>query len=337
MSQSEVVEIPYHLIADPNAPEVSPSGSGQANPQDTRRNITVPGTHTIYDLYNELIQTLRDTHRFITIQFPCTVPEPNPNGEHEEDHQNPSHTERAPEWKDLVGHSGYQYDPSLKIEDLQSCWPRQEVHTKLQPIQVVAIPKDRVETLPHLADETEEQLKSRLHLMGSMYDLFYAQRKGRVIWMPTLDSQFETPRKVWIRSCWQEFQIGIIANFMRIHSKKTYKKKDLKKLKKRYFADKCHQPSTDDTELWKSIQETPEWIARDGADVSPFRGLINSETLIDNDCCKAFYLNGQPGTGKSLMLLYLIHCLMKEVDKVVCIFSSSMLSSRFSTFSQTCQ
>ncbi|KAK2954558.1 hypothetical protein BLNAU_10409 [Blattamonas nauphoetae] len=168
---------------------------------------------TIYDLYHELIQTLRGTHRFISIQFPCTVPPLIETVELEEDNQNPLHTKRRPEWKDLVGYSGYQYDPSLTIEDLRKCWPHQE-DDSFQPIQVVAIPKDLVENLPYLAAETEEQLNSRVHLMGSMYDLFYANPVNRVITLPIVDSWIEKQRKVWIRSYWEEFKIGVITRIV---------------------------------------------------------------------------------------------------------------------------
>ncbi|KAK2951303.1 hypothetical protein BLNAU_13790 [Blattamonas nauphoetae] len=375
MSRSETFEIPYRLIADPNTPEVSPLGTGQADSQDTPRTITVPVTHTIYDLYTELIQTLRDTHRFITIQFPCIVPTPYPNGELQEESQNPFHTGSPPEWKDLVGYSGYRYDPSLKIEYLISCWPRQIHDTKLKPMQVVAIPKVRVETplhpadetplhpadetplhpadetplhpadetplhpadetplhpadetplhpadeTPlHPADETEEQLKERLHLMGSMYDLFYTYRKDRVIWMSTLDSKFETRKEVWIRSCWEEFQIGVIAHFLRFSAATSFAHPDLKILENYHYADKCPRPVAGDEALWRSIKGTPEWIYFDNIHPSPFRQLVSS-SLKGNDCCKAFYVNGQPGTGKSQMLLYLIYCLMTKVYKVAILY-----------------
>ncbi|KAK2948636.1 hypothetical protein BLNAU_16455 [Blattamonas nauphoetae] len=60
-------------------------------------------------------------------------------------------------------------------------------------------------------------------------------------------------------------------------------------------------------------------------DLSLFVGLSRSVLIIntrlmEDDYYRAFYVNGHPGIGKSQMLIYLIHCLMKEVDKVAIIY-----------------
>ncbi|KAK2941481.1 hypothetical protein BLNAU_23598 [Blattamonas nauphoetae] len=49
---------------------------------------------------------------------------------------------------------------------------------------------------------------------------------------------------------------------------------------------------------------------------SPFRQLISSRLKGENTPYRAIYVDGQPGTGKSQMLLYLINRLMKQIPKM---------------------
>ncbi|KAK2953190.1 hypothetical protein BLNAU_11815 [Blattamonas nauphoetae] len=83
-----------------------------------------------------------------------------------------------------------------------------------------------------------------------------------------------------------------------------------------YFSSQRVIPAIgEDEELWRSIQETPDWIDRDGAAVSPFTTLVDP-TLEGDDYYQAIYVNGQRGTGKSQMLLYLLYNLMQRLEKV---------------------
>ncbi|KAK2941170.1 hypothetical protein BLNAU_23935 [Blattamonas nauphoetae] len=105
---------------------------------------------------------------------------------------------------------------------------------------------------------------------------------------------------------------------------------DVDHLRQGYFVGGSLLPAVgEDEELRRSIEETPDWIARDSADVSRFDELVGPALMGDN-LYQEIYVHGQPGTGKSQMLLYLIHCLM-QLDKVICQYSRFFLIVRTTT------
>ncbi|KAK2940433.1 hypothetical protein BLNAU_24655 [Blattamonas nauphoetae] len=159
-------------------------------------------------------------------------------------------------------------------------------------------------------------LRERLHLMMSLYDLFYTEPAGRIMQMSTLDSNFQTRRNVWIRDCWEEFQIGVIAHFEKFHGLKTFTDEVLETLQQPCFPNETIRLRARDQALWMSIEKTPDWIYSKHACVSPFPSFVVSGLKGEDKPYRAFYVDGQPGTGKSQMLLYLIHRLMKQIPKM---------------------
>ncbi|KAK2948957.1 hypothetical protein BLNAU_16063 [Blattamonas nauphoetae] len=303
MPHPDTFRIPYQLIADPHVPEnFDLLSSTDDSPTDRQIEMTL--SSNILDLYGTLNNHLKDTHVDITIQFPCSVPLPHETGRlGRVDNQDTSRFQHNREWIKLVGFSGYQYDPPLvTIKDLRECWPVQE-DGNLKPIKVVAIPKIFINRADVVATETEEELKDRLHLMGSLYDMFYTTPEGRVVSMPTLDSKFRDRKKIYIRNYWEEFQIGVIEHFWRSNSGAALTQDDLNHLRQH-----CN-----------SNKESSDWKSYKYANVSPFDGLINTNLMRD-DYFRAIYVNGQPGTGKSQMLISLIYRLMQRLEKVAILY-----------------
>ncbi|KAK2941158.1 hypothetical protein BLNAU_23923 [Blattamonas nauphoetae] len=358
MSQPQTQTIPLSLVADPNhfadpefgSTEDSPSdevpdpftfkynlvnvnekypgatsdSSSQKpppNPQLTsgEHQIEVPLSFTVTDLYRELASTLGVSHVYITIQFPCTIPPARRLVDHPDlDFFDPKRDAEHKEWIETVGWSGYQYNPFAILESLLAYWPVEV--GKPKPMQVVVLPLSSTPSPQTPNFEDDDTRMKRLRLMGCIYDLFFARENGRVISMSTLDSMFGDRKKVYIRNCWQEFQVGVRAHWEKFYSKKKFTDADLDLLRARYFPNQWFGPDDgEDEELWRSIQETPDWIARNGADVSPFPTLLNS-TLIRDDGYKVICVNGQPGTGKSQMLLYLIHRMMRMYQTVAIVY-----------------
>ncbi|KAK2940435.1 hypothetical protein BLNAU_24657 [Blattamonas nauphoetae] len=313
MTRPESFKIPYKLVADIDAPK-QPQADSQGGSPPKPPTIDLPVACTISDLYEALLSKFDSSHKFITIQFPCSDPSLHEAGEPEEGSQNPSQTERPPEWKDLVGYSGFEYDVLTTINNLERCWPK--IGDDFEPIRVIAIPNRFIQEAHPLAKDSPEMLRERLHLMMSLYDLFYTEPADRIMQMSTLDSNFQTRRNVWIRDCWEEFQIGVIAHFEKFHKLKTFKKADLETLRQSYFPKETTELRARDQALWRSLKETPNWIYHTRACHSPFRQLISSRLKGKNIPYRAIYVDGQPGTGKSQMLLYLIHRLMKQIPKV---------------------
>ncbi|KAK2951938.1 hypothetical protein BLNAU_13176 [Blattamonas nauphoetae] len=321
MLQSETYRIPYLLVADPNTSFGWVDGRRERVAFDEREEVDIYASCKIMDLYRKLATILKDTHVYITIQFPCTIPALHATGELDKgDNPDSSRAARYSEWIKLVGYSGSQYDPSsVRIQDLRSCWPVEE-DGSLKPMQVVAIPKTVVEQLLPLADETEEELKDRLHLIGSLYDVFYTKTEGRIITLPTVDSKFRDRKKIYIRKCWDEFQMGVIAHLGRFYSGKTFTLDELITLIRRCFSNWRIKPTNGEVEpLWRAYGKTQEWYYSCLASACSFPELLGSR-LMRNDYFHAVHMKGQPKTGKSQMLLYLIHCLMQRSQKVVCIF-----------------
>ncbi|KAK2943553.1 hypothetical protein BLNAU_21540 [Blattamonas nauphoetae] len=311
----------FMLVADPHAGYKWKNGRKVMTSSNEVRTVMIDVTYNILDLYDIMKSILNSSHTYITIQFPYSVPPIQEAGQLiRNSSQNPTQTKRILEWKDLVGYSGYQYDTSsVTISSLKMCWPVQK-NGKRKPIQVVAIPRTAITRARHLADETKEKLKDRLHIMGSLYDLFYTKKENRVITLPTLDSKFGKRRKIFIRNCWQEFQIGVIKHFWRFQTGNPMTELQLNTLRKELYPDEFLEPSNgEDQKLWKSIEETPEWISYRRTNVSPFPELIN-EDLPGDHYYRALYVNGQPGTGKSLMMIYLIYCLMHHFPKLAILY-----------------
>ncbi|KAK2960012.1 hypothetical protein BLNAU_4895 [Blattamonas nauphoetae] len=320
MSRETIRDISYRLVADPNLLPPTKSKKRKTTSLSVLQTVTIPDSFTIDQLYSQLALDLKDSHVYITIQFPCTIPP-----DHVEDDLpgrdilDPSRVPHLTQWIGLVGWSGYRYDPSETIRSLLNHWPRQG--RQMVPMQVVAIPTTGVEQLLPLADETEEELTDRVHLMGSMYDLFYTQAVERGIALPTVDSKFRDRIQIYIRDCWNEFRIGVIAHFERFCQRAALTHAELKSLRRDCFTNGYLPPKPgEDEELWRSLHKTPDWIAFEEADVSPFPTLVDVN-LMGRDFYKAIYVNGQPGTGKSQMLIYLIHCLIKRYQKVAVIYA----------------
>ncbi|KAK2958727.1 hypothetical protein BLNAU_6230 [Blattamonas nauphoetae] len=320
MSQQGTFKIDYDLVADPNLYPAKNSDSEKPIFYSGLDSVTVPLSYTISDLYGQLAENLRNTHVYITIQFPCTKPPDRLLVEHPgRDMLDHSRVTEERKWIDLVGWSGYQYNTLVTMQTLSDCWPVDENGNRKSMI-VTAIPKKLTENLQPFVAENREKLKKRLYLMGSMYDLFYTKENDRVIFMSTLDSKFGDRIKLFIRHCWQEFQIGVLAHFERFCSKYPLDTQGLKAHEKRYFKKKRVTLAVgEDDGLWRSVQGTPDWIARDRADVSPFPKLLDP-TLMGDSFNRAIYVNGQPGTGKSQMLIYLINRLMQRYHQVAILY-----------------
>ncbi|KAK2947209.1 hypothetical protein BLNAU_17843 [Blattamonas nauphoetae] len=314
----------YNLVAVNNIYKDPTSDSSSKKPPPKPRlangphQVKVPLSYTISDLYTNIASNLGVSRKYITIQFPCTEPIPAEAAALlGQDNLDPKLAPQNRDWVGLVGYSGYKYDPLATLKSLMDYWPPQG--GKPEQMQVVAIPVSSSPDQPSSDDEDDGTLKKRLHLMGSMYDLYYTQENGRMISMSTLDSEFGARRKIYIRDCWQQFQIGVTAHFERNYSGPPVDTQGMDTLREEYLTDVLGQPSIGDEKLWRSIQETPDWIARADADISPFTKLVDP-TLNDDQFYEAILVNGQPGTGKSQMLIYLIHRMMHLYEQIVCIF-----------------
>ncbi|KAK2948249.1 hypothetical protein BLNAU_16785 [Blattamonas nauphoetae] len=320
MSQSAVFKISYKLLADPNAPEnFGLNSSMDVTPTDGEVEMNITGN--ILDLYDALARKFKDTHVYITIQFPCSEgPLHKTSGLYEEGHQYRSHAIRIQNWKDLVGSSGFGYNPSqVTINDLKGCWPVQEDGTP-KPMTVVAIPKEFITQPQPLDSEDLKGLTDRLHLLSGLHDLFYTKPEGRIISVPTLDSTFQVRQYVWIRDCWQLFQDVVIKNFQKFPARRPITVINPPTLQTGRFKDRRAKPSDKvDEKLWKSIKETPEWVSSSRAYRLPFEEDLR-EDVPTGKMLQAVYVSGQPGTGKSQMLIYLIYCLMQRLDKVAILY-----------------
>ncbi|KAK2963622.1 hypothetical protein BLNAU_1187 [Blattamonas nauphoetae] len=319
MKRPDTFRIPYQLVADLHVPDnFDKSSSTDDSPTDGQIEMTL--SSNILDLYRKLNNHLKDSHVDITIQFPCSEPLFLAADLLNEANQDPSHTARYLGWIKLVGFSGFQYDPSsVTVKDLRECWPVQEEGPH-KPIQVVAIPKQFIKPSQPLTDVNVKLLRDRLHLMGSLHDLFYTKADGRIISMPTLDSRCKEWRKHWIRDCWHLFQEVVIKHF----------KMDPQGLPitERNAAHPPMKPVDDtlvgafgdaDQRLLRSIISMPEWIYSLRACSVPFAEDLNIH-LPEGEFLDGFFVNGQRGTGKSQMLIYLIYCLMQRLEKVAIIY-----------------
>ncbi|KAK2944612.1 hypothetical protein BLNAU_20470 [Blattamonas nauphoetae] len=318
--------LPYRLIADANANATfTKDRNGVKRAPETRtepndEQIEVDPSWTIQDLYVEMAETVKEEHICITIQFPFTEP---PGLRSDElpgqDLLDPSRVPlQAQEWIEKVGWSGYQYDTSVTIESLLACWPLDGENRK--PMRVVAIPVTLFTVAPQLDSEEIEVLEDRLHIMGGIHDLFYTLRNDRIIWMSTLDSDFQKRRKVWIRRCWEEFRLVILKHFRRYNKDKLPELQVLEgDLNSFLLPYKYAVPADgEDKELWSSIGGIPDWISTERASESRFSNYFAKEPPNEKKL-EAFFVKGQPGTGKSQMLLYLIHCLM-QLEKVAILY-----------------
>ncbi|KAK2941155.1 hypothetical protein BLNAU_23920 [Blattamonas nauphoetae] len=325
MAVADPFTFEYNLVVVSNVYEdPTPDSSSNLPPPNPQlasdgRRIEVPLSFTVTDLYRELASTLGVSHVYITIQFPCTEPpDRKPDKLQGQDKLDPSLQPGNTEWLKLVGWSGYQYNPSATLRSLLKYWPVEE-DGRRKPMHVVAIPRILCEDPTLFVDETVDQLNNRLQLMGSLYNLYYTKAEDRVVWMPTFVSKFRDRKQMYIRDCWEEFHIGVIAHFWQFITGDPINDQALDNLRQDYFTDGLDKQATKDKELQRSIEETPDWIARNRADVSPFTTLVGP-TLMGHNLYRAICVNGQPGTGKSQMLLYLIHCLMQRLDFVAILY-----------------
>ncbi|KAK2941484.1 hypothetical protein BLNAU_23601 [Blattamonas nauphoetae] len=316
MTQPEPFEIPYQLVAGVDIAPVAPFPPPQGGSPPKPPTIDLPITSTISNLYQAIGLKLIASHKYITIQFPCTKPPSHDPGEsNDEGNPGPPRAARNQQWINLVGYSGFEYDSlSMPINDLKSCWPK--IGDEFEPIKVIAIPSEFIQKAHPLAKDSPEVRKERLHLMRSLYDLFYTEPADRIMQMSTLDSNFQTRRNVWIRDCWEEFQIGVIAHFEKFHGLKTFTDEVLETLQQPCFPNETIRLRARDQALWMSIEKTPDWIYSKHACVSPFPSFVVSGLKGEDTPYRAFYVDGQPGTGKSQMLLYLINRLMKQIPKM---------------------
>ncbi|KAK2948959.1 hypothetical protein BLNAU_16065 [Blattamonas nauphoetae] len=74
-----------------------------------------------------------------------------------------------------------------------------------------------------------------------------------------------------------------------------------------------------DQRLLQSMHSIPEWISSLRAYSEPFATDLNKYHP-EGEFVKRFLVNGQPGTGKSQMLIYLIYRLMQRLEKVAILY-----------------
>ncbi|KAK2958774.1 hypothetical protein BLNAU_6277 [Blattamonas nauphoetae] len=308
---------------------------------------------TVKDLYIALAKTLKTSWYYLTLMFPsilpqeANVPQPDPGDPKPEIVTAHPSDKDGTRWKSLVGNSGCKYTVDVMMDDLLRCWPVLDSGTDMAPITVIHLKDDSIPQ-PEVTDDTiEDSLKP----LDMMFRLYYTKPEQRCIKLPVAEKLLGTTRPVYIRDCWNVFVKGVIKKFSK-HSNFTPPtqppNKDFPLLPEdREPRDELTQAEINAVppELLASILQSPSWtedtkfmvsfettFTQDFDTINTPEEESEEESDEESDEDKPnintqnVFINGQPGTGKSQMLVYLIYRLMHSLKKVIILYTPFQLT-----------
>ncbi|KAK2960913.1 hypothetical protein BLNAU_4000 [Blattamonas nauphoetae] len=292
------------------------------------RTVIISRPDTIADLSDTLANALKTPPQHLILLFPSIPPQ-------DANIQRPLLGEKGPGivianasdadgvlWKGLVGESGCRYTYHVRMDDLLRRWPVLDDNTGMAPITVISL-SDGFCSSFRMSDN---QLEETLTTLDMMFQLYYTKPERRCLKLPVAEDRLQEFESFYVRDDWDVFVRGIIRKFAKMSN----------------FTPPTQPPNpnfplfpengdgsdelTEDEinavprELLDSIRQVPSCNDTESA-VNAYQELFDRNRTIDN-----VFLKGQPGTGKSQMLLYLIYRLMHSLEKVAILYTPSQMS-----------
>ncbi|KAK2956732.1 hypothetical protein BLNAU_8366 [Blattamonas nauphoetae] len=307
--------------------------------------ITIPKPATVQDLYSSIAKILQTSSVFLTLMFPSILPQdanvPRPSSGAPRTGFVTAHADDVDgtRWKSLVGDSGCKYTLNLMMDDLLSCWPVLDGDTEKAPITVIHLIDGSISQ----SDVTENRMQQSLKPLDMMFQLYYTKPQQRCIKLPVAEYQLYKDQTVYVRNCWHVFVRGVIEKIIKLY-KLTPPTRDPNPNfpllpENGEPRDELTQAEMDaiPPELRASVQQSPNWtedpqlmrefesaFSQDFVTLNPLPDGSDEENA--EEPIKNVFVNGQPGTGKSQMLVYLIYRLMHSFEKVTILYIPFQLS-----------
>ncbi|KAK2949543.1 hypothetical protein BLNAU_15525 [Blattamonas nauphoetae] len=295
---------------------------------DSIREVRIDPPKTLKGLIKELANTLDALFQGLTLLFPSIPPQ-------DANVQRPSDRTKGPgivtahandvngtRWKSLVGEWGCEYTYDVEVDDLLSCWPVLDDGTGMAPLTVIKV-EDNGSVSPRV---NNLWLDASLKPFQMMFRLYYTKLDHRCLNLPVAEKQLDEEQTVYVRDCWEVFAKGVIRKFAKMSKFEPPTQPpnpnfpflpDFREAPDRLTQEEINAVPRD---LLASIRQTPSWIETTDL-MTRFERRLSGD-----DDINSVFLNGQPGTGMSQMLVYLIYRLMHSLEKVAILYTPFEMS-----------
>ncbi|KAK2945953.1 hypothetical protein BLNAU_19097 [Blattamonas nauphoetae] len=284
-----------------------------ATPKEERvRTVRIPRPDTIRGLYSALANALKVEPQDLTLLFPSIPPrdtnvrKPSPGTTRSGIVTANANDVDGTRWKSLVGESGCKYTFDVKVDKLLNCWPTLDDGSGMAPITVISLSKGFCSQI-HINDL---ELRRTLKKLDMMFQLYYTKPEQRCIKLPATERYSVKEHTVYVRECWDVFARGIIQKITKMYKltpSTQHPNPNFPLLPENEDQpDRLTQEEIDAVppDLFHSIRQAPDWI-----ETTQLMERFERR-LSEDDDIRHVFLNGQPGTGKSQMLIGEIHPLV---------------------------